>query len=114
MKLDQLDEVEAVRNKHIHPENVAQLKAYSGFPPYFYHFMPNLISLSAPLHLVLRKEVKWKWEAAQHRGSSRNPTTVFTGPGALCQKEGAAVGLRCICLWSGGSVVAPHANPHPR
>ncbi|XP_039543047.1 uncharacterized protein K02A2.6-like [Pimephales promelas] len=47
------------------PSNVAELKAYLGLLNYYNKFLPNLATLLAPLHLLLRKEVPWMWKKPQ-------------------------------------------------
>ncbi|XP_026054203.1 uncharacterized protein K02A2.6-like [Carassius auratus] len=47
------------------PRNVTELKAYLGLLNYYNKFLPNLATLLAPLHLLLRKDVQWMWKKQQ-------------------------------------------------
>uniref|UniRef100_A0A3B3B4L9 Gypsy retrotransposon integrase-like protein 1 n=1 Tax=Oryzias melastigma TaxID=30732 RepID=A0A3B3B4L9_ORYME len=52
--------VEAILNAPA-PTNVTELKAYLGLLNYYNKFLPNLATLLAPLHELLRQNVKWSW-----------------------------------------------------
>ncbi|XP_039887198.1 uncharacterized protein K02A2.6-like [Simochromis diagramma] len=47
------------------PTNVTELKAYLGLLNYYNKFLPNLATLLAPLHELLRHEVRWTWQKRQ-------------------------------------------------
>lgn len=49
------------------PTNVTELRSYLGLLNYYNRFLPNLATLLAPLHELLRKETKWRWGAEQQR-----------------------------------------------
>ncbi|XP_043917844.1 uncharacterized protein K02A2.6-like [Protopterus annectens] len=49
------------------PTNVTELKAYLGLLNYYNRFLPNLSTLLAPLHKLLRKETLWTWQEEQDR-----------------------------------------------
>ena len=49
------------------PTNVTELRAYLGLLNYYNRFLPNLSTLLSPLHELLRKETKWRWETEQER-----------------------------------------------
>ncbi|XP_061594943.1 uncharacterized protein K02A2.6-like [Cololabis saira] len=49
------------------PTNVTELRAYLGLLNYYNRFLPNLSTLLAPLHELLKKETKWKWATEQER-----------------------------------------------
>ncbi|XP_043916150.1 LOW QUALITY PROTEIN: uncharacterized protein K02A2.6-like [Protopterus annectens] len=54
------------------PTNVTELKAYLGLLNYYKEsprrkFLPNLSTLLAPLHKLLRKETVWTWQEEQDR-----------------------------------------------
>ena len=54
------DEVEAITNAPS-PTNVSELKSYLGLINYYQKFLPNLLSLLAPLHRLLQKNTRWNW-----------------------------------------------------
>ena len=47
------------------PENVSQLKSFLGMLNYYHRHLPNLASILEPMHLLLRKNVKWNWGSKQ-------------------------------------------------
>ena len=44
------------------PRNITQLKAFLGLLNYYGKFVPNLSTLLAPLHRLLRKATAWIWD----------------------------------------------------
>ena len=61
-----LDRVQAIKEAPT-PTSVTELKSYLGMLTYYSKFLPNLSSTLHPLHLLLRKDVKWEWGVAQAR-----------------------------------------------
>ena len=59
-----LEKVEAIR-KAPEPSDVTQLKSFLGAVNYYGKFFPDLSSVLAPLYKLLKKDVKWSWEATQ-------------------------------------------------
>lgn len=49
------------------PRNITELKAYLGLLNYYNKFLPNLATLLAPLHLLLKKDVQWMWKKLQQK-----------------------------------------------
>lgn len=47
------------------PTNVTELKSFLGLLNYYNKFLPNLATLLAPLHELLRHDVSWKWNKEQ-------------------------------------------------
>lgn len=43
------------------PTNVTELKSFLGLLNYYHKFLPDLATLLAPLHQLLRKDTKWMW-----------------------------------------------------
>ncbi|XP_043916305.1 uncharacterized protein K02A2.6-like [Protopterus annectens] len=60
------NKVEAIQQAPA-PTNVTELKAYLGLLNYYNRFLPNLSTLLAPLHKLLRKEAQWSWKKEQDR-----------------------------------------------
>lgn len=58
------EKVEAVV-KAPSPRDMTELKSYLGLINYYGKFLPNLSSLLAPLHLLMRKDTQWAWGDAQ-------------------------------------------------
>ena len=47
------------------PTNVTELKSFLGLINYYHKFLPDLATLVAPLHQLLRKDTKWMWTERQ-------------------------------------------------
>ena len=47
------------------PTNVTELKSFLGLLNYYHKFLPDLATLLAPLHQLLRKDTKWMWTERQ-------------------------------------------------
>ncbi|XP_043944941.1 uncharacterized protein K02A2.6-like [Protopterus annectens] len=60
------DKVKAIQEAPA-PTNVTELKAYLGLLNYYNRFLPNLSTLLAPLHKLLRKETLWTWQEEQDK-----------------------------------------------
>ena len=56
-----MDKVEALQKTRA-PTCVTELKSYLGLLNYYHKFLPDLSTVLAPLHYLLRKDVKWQWE----------------------------------------------------
>ena len=59
-----LEKVEVIR-KAPEPSDVTQLKSFLGAVKYYGKFLPDLSIFLAPLYILLKKDVKWSWEATQ-------------------------------------------------
>ena len=64
-----LEKVQAVKDAPV-PRNVTELKSYLGLLNYYGKFLPNLSSVLAPLHSLLRKSMRWSWKP-EHEKSFR-------------------------------------------
>lgn len=56
------------------PTNVTELKAYSGLLNYYNKFLPHLETLLAPLHELLRHDVRWSWQKKQEEAFQKSKT----------------------------------------
>ncbi|XP_041961667.1 uncharacterized protein K02A2.6-like [Alosa sapidissima] len=54
------------------PSNVTELKSYLGLLNYYNKFLPNLATLLAPLHELLRHNVHWKWHKEQEEAFQKS------------------------------------------
>ncbi|XP_033637865.1 uncharacterized protein K02A2.6-like [Asterias rubens] len=61
-----MEKVQAIKDAPV-PRNVTELKSYLGILNYYAKFLPNLSSLIAPLHCLLRKDTRWSWDTAQDK-----------------------------------------------
>ncbi|XP_064402603.1 uncharacterized protein K02A2.6-like [Halichondria panicea] len=58
------------------PRNVTQLKAFLGLLNYYGKFVPNLSTLLAPLHKLLRKATAWIWGPDQQKAFDQAKQTL--------------------------------------
>ena len=49
------------------PTNVSELKAFLGIVNHYGKSMQNLLTVLAPLHMLLKKNTYWRWQADQER-----------------------------------------------
>ncbi|XP_030580469.1 uncharacterized protein K02A2.6-like [Archocentrus centrarchus] len=54
------------------PTSVTELKAYLGLLNYYNKFLPNLATLLAPLHELLRKDMRWTWQKKQEEAFQKS------------------------------------------
>jgi len=47
------------------PRNVKEMQKFLGLANYYRRFIKNFARIAAPLHMLVRKEQKWKWEKKQ-------------------------------------------------
>ena len=43
------------------PTNISELRAFLGMVNYYHSFVPNLATVIEPLHVLLRKGIRWNW-----------------------------------------------------
>lgn len=60
------DKIEAIKNAPI-PQNVSELRSFLGLVMYYAKFVPNISTILAPLYILLRKDIKFKWDDACER-----------------------------------------------
>jgi len=47
------------------PRNIKEVQKFLGLANYYRRFIENFARIAAPLHVLVRKEQKWKWEREQ-------------------------------------------------
>jgi len=57
----QKKKVEGVLN-WLAPRNIKEVQKFLGLANYYRRFIKNFAKIAAPLHVLVRKEQKWKWE----------------------------------------------------
>jgi len=62
----QKEKVEGVLNWPA-PRNVKEVQKFLGLANYYRRFIKNFARIAAPLHVLVRKEQKWKWEKEQEK-----------------------------------------------
>ena len=53
------------------PENVTQVRSFTGFCNYYRKFISHYADICQPLNELLRKETKWEWTPKQHEAFER-------------------------------------------
>ena len=60
----QKEKVEGVLN-WLAPRNVKEVQKFLGLANYYRRFIKDFARIAVPLHVLVRKEQKWKWEKEQ-------------------------------------------------
>ena len=68
-----IKKVKAIRDAPA-PMNVTEVKAYLGLLNYYNKFLPNLATLLAPLHELLRQNINWSWQKKQEEAFQKSKT----------------------------------------
>jgi len=75
----QKEKVEGVLNWPA-PKNVKEVQKFLGLANYYRRFIKNFAKIMAPLHILVRKEQKWKWEKEQEEAFRRLKEVFMTEP----------------------------------
>jgi len=62
------------------PRNVKKVQKFLGLINYYRRFIRNLARIAAPLHVLVRKEQKWKWEQEQKEAFGKLKMVFTTEP----------------------------------
>ena len=49
------------------PQNVADIRSFTGFTNFYQKFVPNYAHIVAPLSAILRKDTDWTWGEPQRK-----------------------------------------------
>ena len=103
--------VEAIVNAPM-PQNISELRAFLGMLTYFGNFLPQRSTTVEPLHLLFRKGVVWKWEAAKTRVFKAAKTMLSSSPLRVHHKpskelilscDSSSYGIGCALLQTNGT-----------
>jgi len=93
------------------PTDVSGLKSFLGSVQFYHKFLPNLATVTEPLHMLTRKGVKWEWGPQQQ-------TAFTTLKNLLCADTVLAhfdpslpIGISCDASSSGIGCVLFHRYP---
>ncbi|XP_026686786.1 uncharacterized protein K02A2.6-like [Diaphorina citri] len=98
------DRVEAVKNLKV-PKNVKELQSLLGMYNYMREFIPKIADLTAPLRVLLKKNVEWHWTNAQQK-AFENLKEIVSNPPVLKNFDPnqdviiQTDTLRKICPWN--------------
>jgi len=62
------------------PRNVKEVQKFLGLANYYRRFIENFARIAALLHMLVRKEQKWKWEREQEEVFEKLKTVFTTKP----------------------------------
>jgi len=75
----QKKKIEGVLNWLV-PKNVKEVQKFLGLANYYRRFIKDFARIAAPLHVLVRKEQKWKWEKEQKEAFERLKAVSTTKP----------------------------------
>jgi len=75
----QKKKVEGVLN-WLASQNIKEVQKFLGFTNYYRRFIKDFTRLAVPLHVLVRKEQKWKWEREQEEAFKRLKMVFTTEP----------------------------------
>jgi len=75
----QREKVEKVLN-WLAPRNVKEVQKFLDLTNYYRRFIKDFARIAAPLHMLVRKEQKWKWEREQKEVFKRLKAVFTTEP----------------------------------
>lgn len=90
------------------PTNVTELRAYLGLLNYYNRFLPNLSTLLAPLHQLLRKDVSWSWSESQDKAFRRSKDLLNSAEVLVHYSSDKALVLSCDASPYGIGAVLSH------
>ena len=62
------------------PRNVKKVQKFLDLTNYYRRFIKNFARIAAPLHVLVRKEQKWKWEKKQEEAFEELKMVFTTEP----------------------------------
>jgi len=75
----QKEKVEGVLNWPA-PKNIKEMQKFLGLANYYRRFIEDFAKIVVPLHVLVRKEQKWKWEKEQEEAFRRLKEVFTTEP----------------------------------
>lgn len=90
------------------PTNVTELKAYLGLLNYYNRFLPNLSTLLAPLHSLLRKDAAWRWTESQDKVFQKSKELLKSAKVLVHYSSDKALILSCDASPYGVGAVRSH------
>jgi len=75
----QKEKVEEVLNWPV-PKNIKEVQKFLGLANYYKRFIKDFTKIATPLHVLVRKEQKWKWKKEQEEAFRRLKEVFTTEP----------------------------------
>jgi len=60
--------------------NIKEVQKFLGLANYYRRFIKDFARIAAPLHVLVRKEQKWKWEKEQEKAFGKLKAVFITEP----------------------------------
>lgn len=93
------------------PTTVTELKSYLGLLNYYNKFLPNLSTLLAPMHKLLRKDEPWCWRAERKRAFKLSKELLQSSKVLVHYDETKELILSCDTSPYGVGAVLSHRMP---
>ena len=104
------DKIQAIAEAPV-PRNVPELRSYLGMLNYYHRFLPDLSSLLAPLHSLLRKNCRWRWTSIHNKAFEQSKQYLQTSPVLVHYDPNMPVILNCDASPYGIGVALVHRFP---
>ena len=99
--------VKAIKEAPI-PTNITELRSFLGLLNYYHKFLPDLSTILAPLHQLLRKEAKWVWSTAQDKAFKQTKSLLHSSSLLVHYDEQKPLVLSCDASPYGLGAVLSH------
>ena len=90
---------------------MSELKSYLGLLTYYNKFMPNLSTVLAPLYLLLKSDVKWKWSKDQEKAFQKSKELLLSSDLLIHFDPSLPIVLACDASQYGIGAVLAHKMP---
>ena len=94
------------------PRSVSELKSYLGLLSYYGKFLPNLSSILAPLHNLLKASVKWQWSHREQKAFDKSKELLLSSQVLVHFDPDKEVILACDASPYGLGAVLSHRMPN--
>jgi len=96
------------------PQTVMQLQSYLGMLNFYHHYLPDVSTVLAPLHMLLKRGVKWQWGMRQEKAFAESKKLLLNSAVLVhfdsdkevilaCDASPHGVGAMILCKMEDGS-----------
>ena len=93
------------------PTNVTELKSFLGLLNYYHKFLPDVATVLAPLHQLLRKDTTWKWSQNQEKAFQQAKAMLHSSSILIHYDEKKPLVVACDASSYGLGAVLSHRMP---
>ena len=93
------------------PTNVTELKSFLGLLNYYHKLLPDVATVLAPLHLLLRKDTTWKWSQDQEKAFQQAKAMLHSSSLLIHYDEKKPLVVACDASPYGLGAVLSHRMP---